>query len=446
MMPRICVSLCLAVGCLFSTNRAFAGETPGRTPATVAEAVKALDLAKLPLLEGAKAPGERNAASLSYEAPKATPDAYAFCKDLLTRQGWKEAGEASVMKESASSTFVKDGYVLSFMAYDSGKPGITSLSLRMLGNIDLTALPRPAGTKPFYEGASSAMYLADGTVEDAAKAVRDGLLKAGWEPYGEAGDVCYFKRNAIKLSARVLAAPAQAGKTMIDFSAVLMAADLPAPVDATRVQYSDEPAQLSADAPGTQDDVVAFYKERLGSAGWKPTTPKPFKSGFRNVILFRNPEKEMIRLELGAFEGQTRYLLRKESAEAVAKAEARVDAIRKNVEGRPGAMAGAGRAKKVEPKLTIPLPEGAEKVTLRAHTLRFQVPRGKVLPQIDGYRTTFLKDGWKELTSVLQETAGNLTLKKGGMSLSISYIDTGFLPGEISILAGGAELETSPAR
>lgn len=429
----------------FMGSTTLAQAVPAKGPATVAEAVGAIDLVNLPLVEGAKVPGERNAASLSYEAPREAPEVYAFYKEILTKQGWKELGEASVMKDSASATFGKGGFTLSFMAYSTGMPGKCSATIQVLGNVDLTRLPRPAGTTPFYEGPASAIYLAEGEVDATARAVGDALRNAGWEPYGDAGDVRYYKQNAIKLSARVMAAPAQAGKTMIDYSAVLMAADLPAPANATRVQYSDQPVQLSADSLGTQDEVVAFYKERLAPLGWTPTTPKPFKSGFRNVLYFRNERKEMLRLELGAFEGQTRYLLRKQSAEAVAKADARVNAIRKDAEGRKGSMpAKAAGPAKAGAKLTIDLPEGAEKVALRAHTLRFQVPAGNARAAVNVYRAAFAKDGWKEVAAVLQPMAGNLTIAKGDLSLSITYSDTGVLPSEVSMLATGAELATTP--
>lgn len=441
-MRRDWMTVWVLVGCLIGSTT-LAQDVPAKGPATVEEGIEAIDLANLPLVEGAKTPGERNAASLNYEAPKESPDVYAFYKDLLTKQGWKELGEASVMKEAASSTFGKGGFTLAFSAFSTGRPGKSNVIIQLLGNVDLAKLPRPAGTVPFYEGPASAMYLAEGEVEANRKAVREALLKAGWEPYGDAGDVRFYKKNAIKLSARVSAAPAQAGKTMIDYGTVFMAADLPAPASATRVQYSDQPIQLSADALGSQDEVVAFYKERLGLMGWKPTTPKPFKSGNRNVLYFRNDAKDMIRLELGAFEGQTRYLLRKQSAQAVAKAADRVNAIRKDAEGRQKAM--AAKAAAGPARLAIALPEGADKVDLKAHTLRFQVPAGSAQAAVTAYRAAFKKDGWKEVAAVLQPMAGNLTIAKGDLSLSITYSDTGVLPSEISMLATGAELATTPA-
>ena len=46
-----------------------AQEKGGAKPATVAEAVKVLDLATFPLMKGANEPSERNVARLSYNVP-----------------------------------------------------------------------------------------------------------------------------------------------------------------------------------------------------------------------------------------------------------------------------------------------------------------------------------------------------------------------------------------
>ena len=51
--------------------------------------------------------------------------------------------------------------------------------------------------------------------EETADALEALLTAGGWEPYGRAGDVRFFKKNAVRLSARSTAAPAQGGKTMI---------------------------------------------------------------------------------------------------------------------------------------------------------------------------------------------------------------------------------------
>ena len=37
-------------------------------------------------------------------------------------------------------------------------------------------------------------------------------LKPRWQPYGKAGDTLFFKQNAVRLAARIAAAPAQGGQ------------------------------------------------------------------------------------------------------------------------------------------------------------------------------------------------------------------------------------------
>lgn len=76
--------------------------------------------------------------------------------------------------------------------------------------------------------------------------MRKCVLDQGWQPYGSAGDVMYFKQNAVLLQARVLAPPADPDKTVIDFPSEQMSADIPAPPEADRVQYADRTRGLDA--------------------------------------------------------------------------------------------------------------------------------------------------------------------------------------------------------
>jgi hypothetical protein len=125
----------------------------------------------------------------------------------------------------------------------------------------------------------NASYITEVSVEQTADACRKLLLAKGWQPYGMAGDVLFFKQNAVRLAARISTAPAQGGKTVIDYSTELMSVDLPAPADTVGLQYTDVNTQLFFDAKTSEQDIVGFYRPTLAKAGWEATTEKPRSSG-----------------------------------------------------------------------------------------------------------------------------------------------------------------------
>ena len=99
---------------------------------------------------------------------------------------------------------------------------------------------------------------------------RNLFVAQGWVPYGKAGDSDFFKQNAILATATVSSAPAQGGKTMIQYSNQLISSDIPAPPDVEDLRYVDEPPELTF-ATANQDAIVDFYRKTLAGAGWKST-------------------------------------------------------------------------------------------------------------------------------------------------------------------------------
>ena len=294
------------------------GESPAGPPATVADAAKVLDLATFPRVAGADPSGSRNLAGLSYNATGTVKAVFEFQRKQLTEQKWKELPDGYASDQATTGTFVRNGYTLSVMVLPSGKEGAVSVTITNHGNVDLGKLPVPPGVKPLVGGPVNASYITETPVEATAETCRKLLLEKGWRPYGAAGDVQFFKQNVVRLAARVSSAPAQGGKTVIDYSTVLMSADLPAPPDAQKLQYSDTPIQLAFDTTATDKDVAGFYRQTLGKAGWEATTGKPVTIDFKKMLIFRNPQQDMLRLELTDVDGN--YLA------ADAATDARMDA------------------------------------------------------------------------------------------------------------------------
>ena len=234
--------------------------------------MKVLDLSTFPLMDGAKSAESRHVANLSYVAPGDPKKALEFHRKAFSAQGWKELPNSSVTDESASAMFARDGFVVSLSVIPYEKSEL-SIRLQNLGDVKPGHLPVPPNVKPVYVGEPTAMYSTDAAVAATADAVRNLFVAQGWVPYGKAGDSNYFKKNAILATATVSSAPAQGGKTMIQYSNQLISSDIPAPQDVEDLRYVDEPPELTF-ATTNNNAVVDFFRTTLAATGWKSTTDK----------------------------------------------------------------------------------------------------------------------------------------------------------------------------
>jgi hypothetical protein len=115
-MEKVFVGCALAcfLGC--GSKKGSADDTTSadtiKTPATVEQAAKVLDLATFPLMDGAKSAESRHVANLSYVAPGDAKKALEFHRKAFGTQGWKELPNSSVSGQSASAMFARDGFVV----------------------------------------------------------------------------------------------------------------------------------------------------------------------------------------------------------------------------------------------------------------------------------------------------------------------------------------------
>ena len=266
------VFVACALGCFFgcgAKKNVAAEDTTSadaiKTPATVEQAARVLDLSTFPLMDGAKSAESRHVANLSYVAPGDPKKALEFHRKAFVAQGWKELPNSTISDESASAMFARDGFVVYLSVTPFEATGV-SVRLQNLGNVKPGKLPVPPNAKPVYVGDSTAMYTTEAAVAATADACRDLFVAQGWVPYGEAGDSDFFKQNAILATATVSSAPAQGGKTMIQYSNQLISADIPAPQGVEDLRYVDEPPELTF-AAGNQDAIVDFYRKTSGRCG-----------------------------------------------------------------------------------------------------------------------------------------------------------------------------------
>ena len=271
------------------------------------------------------------------------------------------------------------------------------------------------------------------------------------QPAGDAGDSAFFKQNAILVTATASSAPAQGGKTMIQYSNQLISSDIPAPQGVDDLRYVDEPPELTFAAPN-QDAIVDFYRKTLAAAGWKSTMDKMVDVDDKPTMIFRNPAKDMLTLSMsGARGGKLGVSVRFQSAAEIAER----DRKRKEAAPKLRAAAEAKAAKEAKeaaelaernkvPKVVVTLPADAKDVKQTNDSIKFTVGKGKAKAAVESLRTQFRDAGWKEDVASLERMAGTLLFSKGdGQSVNITYSDTGFMPTEVSLSAMRVELEAA---
>jgi len=446
------VFVACALGCLFgcgSKNQAADDTTSGdaiKTPATVEQAARVLDLSTFPLMDGAKPLESRQVANLFYLATGDVKTAFEFNRKALLAQGWKELPNSSVTDQSASAMFSRNGFVV-FVSVTPNGDGSLQVRLQDQGNVKPGKLPVPPDAKPVYVGDSTAMYATEAPVAATADACRNLFVAQGWVPYGSAGDSAIFKQNANLVTATVSSAPAQGGKTMIQYSNQLISADIPAPPNVEDLRYVDEPPELTFETTANQDAIVDFYRKTLAGAGWKSTMDHMVAVDEKPTMIFRNPAKDMLTLAAtGVLRGKLLFSVRFQSAAEIAELDRKIREAAPKLRAAAEAKAAKEAAELAErnkvPKVAVTLPTDAKDVKQTKDEIKFTVGKGKAKAAVESFRTQFRDAGWKEDVASMAAMAGTLLFsKENGQSVTITYSDTGFMPTEVSLSAMRAELK-----
>jgi hypothetical protein len=445
-----------ALGCFFACgakNRAADDTTSAdaiKTPATVEQAASVLDLSTFPLMDTAKPTDERHVTNLSYLATGDAKTAFEFNRKAFVAQSWKELPNSSVTDQSASGMFSRNGFIVFLSVTPTGDSNV-SVRLQNQGNVKPGKLPVPPNAKPVYVGDSTAMYETPAAVPATADAIRNLFVAQGWVPYGDAGDTAIFKQNANLATVTVSSAPAQGGKTMIQYSNQLISADIPAPPNVEDLRYADEPPELTF-ATANQDAIVDFYRKTLATTGWKSTMDHMVDVDEKPTMIFRNPAKDMLTLAAsGALRGKLLFSVRFQSAAETAALDRRLKEAAPKLRAAAEAKAAKEAKEAAElaerkkvPTVAVTLPADAKDVKQTKDSIKFTVGKGKAKAAVESFRTQFREAGWKEDVASLERMAGTLLFSKGGgQSVNITYSDTGFMPTEVSLSAMRAELEAA---
>lgn len=260
------------------------------------QAAKVIDLRTLKLPVETVQPANRSLAGLFFKAACEPKAAYEFFQKQMIERGWKETNHFAT-QQSASATFQKEGYHVSFFAMkDADKKAGERITINMtnLGNLDTRLLPVPEKSKAIISGPMSTHYICETLGQDEGKKVmREKLIALGWQPYGKAADAQFFKKDGIRLEMYVTKSPSQNNKTAVRYASRLMSIEVPAPADASMVNYSDSPASLSVVVKGTVDQLAVYYTNELGKLGWKPVAEKPEKKQINYEQQFRRDKEVM---------------------------------------------------------------------------------------------------------------------------------------------------------
>jgi hypothetical protein len=411
-----------------------------QAPATVEQAARVLDLSTFPLMDGAKPPGSRQLANLSYVATGDVKTGFEFHRKALVAQGWKELPKAS-------GTFSRDGFVVFLSVSPHGEPGSVFVMLQNLGNIKPGQLPIPPGTKPVYVGDSTALYSAEAAVPATTAACRNVFLAKGWVPYGVAADSAFFKQNAILVTATVSSASAQGGKSRIQYTTQLISADIPAPPGVEDLRYADQPPELTfGTAETNQDAIVDFYRKTLTTTGWQSTLDRMVAVDDKPTMIFRNSAKDMLTLSMSAaYRGKLGVSVRFQSAAEIAERDRKIKeqapALRAAEEAKAARKAAELAERNKVPKVAVTLPADAKDVKQTKDSIKFTTGKGKAKAVAESLQAQFREAGWKENYASFASIGGSLSFSKEGQTVSITYTDDGVTPAEVSVSAFRAELE-----
>lgn len=407
-----------------------------RKPATVEEAARVIDLRTFPRLDGALEDGTRAVAEQSYEAPAQVKPSFEFIRNKLLAASWIEQSHSYVTDESASASFVREGFHVSLSVFSGAKPSLVQVHLKNHGNLNLAKLPVPPGANLQHAFPAVASFITSAGRKETASATKKLLLDQGWKPYGAAGDTMMFKQNAVKLSATVMSPPAMPGKTVIDFSSEQLSADIPAPADAEEVQYADGLNQLNLASEGEPEKLADFYRQELAPAGWKPTTDNIVKDRLESFMIFRNPAGDLISLNMRDLKGKTRATVRYQTAEQVAEEKRRMEA---KIAAREKEKAAQNAAP--TPAVDVLLPQEADDVEATPSEIKFQLPTGKAEAAVSALVKNLERAGWEAQPRDGQREAGRWALTKDDHEIAILYVDPGLVPAEITIEASGIQLK-----
>ncbi len=399
-------------------------------PATAIQAAAAIDLSKFEMVDPEGPPSVQTVASQSYQTKGKIVDVAKKVQALLKKAGCQELEGATFTNDYASATYTIKGFTLSLMVTAGAMPDTCMVMITNHGNVDLKSIPVVKDAKQLYALPSTISYVTEMKLPEALEASKKLLADQDWVPFGDTTVSFFMKRNAIVLQVMVTEAPAQGNKTAIQISSEQISVDLPAPDYKTYLQFRDGVGGMQFDSEQTVEEIFAYFQETLGELGWKSTTEQAVQVNFTKNMIFRNDKKEYIEVEVRDVEGTRTVSLKYMTAKEFAEMEKRADvAIAKKKEEAKAKM----ERKKNPPKIAVSTPSGASVSERKPQSIEFSIKSGGAKAALTSWLKPLTEDGWKVEKTVDSKDVGDYTLSKDDQQIHVSFVDPGFIPGEITI-------------
>ncbi len=399
-----------------------------REATTVMAATQMIDLHDLPLPDGAELMGQPEPGSLRYQAPIEVDAAVDLYRTALTDQGWQEDVEAGhIDKASASLFFMKEDFKLS-LSVGMGED-TTMVSLTNHGNIDLRALPQMADAEDVYYFPSSLGYFSPTDVTTVADFTRRELAAQGWHEYTRPHTAMAddperqsftLIQNGLELSVSVGVAPAQGGKTGVQYSVSLLPLDLPVPDDAAGLELEKMPLNLSLSYTTSADFETLFdyYSQEMTALGWVVIDSIGMMTPERATLFFGNenvPPHTLV-LDLIPSDGQTLATLRNYEADEIT--ELNTPGTSSPAEETPQTTGGEIPA--------IPIPDEAQDVAYDADLGEITYTTLSDAETVaDFYRQSLSAEGWQvdEASVIANDVGVIMTFEQGEESIDFRIMD-----------------------
>ncbi len=428
--------------------------------AALRKALQAVDLRTLELPSNAEV-GQFSVGQLFFSLPSPIGPSLDTVKATLTAAGWKPAPDDTpqATEEYAQARYLRDGFSLSVSL--SRQDDQTQVMLHNAGRLDTARLARPEGATSVYESAASSIFTAPGSVAEVAERCRQQLSAAGWRQFAPVDTLVVedperalleFCAGPAVLGVYVSVAPAQGGKTSVQYSARLSGHEQPWPADIARAEFDEHRGMLKTQSTQSLDQVLDFYRKQLPELGWSMDAAWIQVFDDHAEILYTRGVEQHQMLRLSKTDEGTRIVIEPithdELRALVEHALAADSPPAEEMPAEPGEVAAS------EPQgplaRELPLPDDARQVEYDAdeEEIRFRSPSAiRKLAQF--FRDGYAEAGWEEggISIVTPQVANFELQREGGLELSFTMIDPGLGDGtQVTISTRGVSYGEAAAR
>lgn len=278
------------------------------TPATLKHALSVINLTTFPVPDGAVRVQKSPIGSHYSLAKGDLTTAVEFYRAKLTELGWKPTPEANmtiVNQYGGQLIYVKQGFVLYAAIGVSPADGNLNAGLFHVGNIDARTLPKPDGVQVSNAMPQRVIYKTALKLDELRKFLRAEMKQRGWREFihliggvsredSSNDNELHFFNEAIKVDIVFDAKPDQ---TEVFCSVGLLQEQLPIPLDAVGIEFSDAPLNLHFYTKTELEPVLEFYRKELAGMGWKVREGAGKIAKSEVNLAFDAPDREPLRLE-----------------------------------------------------------------------------------------------------------------------------------------------------